>query len=237
MDCPFYKRNANVTLLIRGECFRIGGQNSRRSCQSEECIDNQIKCIKSVHEFIIQPLLSYGFKCNVHLHTYDVPLIDTYLSFFSNLDVSFHFENKSKENQSTMWEKSIQYSINNFNPDYILAIRPDMMFHSHFIHNIQFDKFNHAFRIANHFGLRNTHITPKKNTRISDTLQWIPSSFFNIAHIFPGHEYYDVLPHMEKNSVYISLLFADTDSSKCQNPIYILPQRKLSRFLPRDFLI
>ena len=124
------------------------------------------------------------------------------------------------------------------NPDYILAIRPDMLFYSHFIHHIEINKFNHGFRIGNHFWKnRNTHQTPKKNTRISDTIQWIPKTYFHIAHVFPGHEYYDIYPDMENNSIYISQMYSDTDSSKCQNPIYTLPQRPLSNIKYIDNLM
>lgn len=238
-DFVIAARDANVTILLRGECFRSGGQGSRQFCQSDESIENQIKCFMSVKEFVIKPLEKFSFKCKVHMHTYETPLTQqVFLNCFSNMDVSYHFENKSKETQSTMWKKSIQYCINNFNQDYLLVIRPDMMFHSHFVDNIQFEKFNHGFRIGNHFGWKNSDKTPNKRTRISDTIQWIPSHYFNIAaNVFPGHEYYDTLPYMENESVYISKMFADTDSSKCQNSIYLLPSRKLSKILPINNLI
>lgn len=223
------EKDANVTILIRGESFRSGGQNSREVCQSNECIKNQIECFMSIHEFVIEPLEKIGFKCRVHMHTYYTPFIDVFLKYFANVDVSYRFENKGNETQSSMWKKSIEYCIKNFNQDYLLVIRPDMMFHSHFVHDIQFNKFNHGFRIGNHFGFIDSHLTPKKRTRISDTLQWIPKYYFNIANIFPSHEYYDILPYMEKESVYISKMYSDTDSSKCQNPIYLLSNRKISK--------
>lgn len=234
------KTKKTVTLLIRCECFREGGQNSRKSSESPECVENQLKCGASINQLILQPLEQLGFVCNVHLHTYKTKLVDVYLDSIANTQVTHHFEDKHKENQQTMWKKAIDHCIEKFDPDYIMVIRPDMMFYKEdFVYDIQLDKYNHAFRIGNHFcsNNRRTHLTPKGHTRISDTLQWIPRKHFDIANIFPGHEFYDTLPHMETESVYISDLYTDTDSEKCQNPLYVLPSRPLSDILPTDKIL
>ena len=226
--------------MIRGETYRVGGQCSRKTGTDTMCTNAQTSCLISMKKFIFDNL-DQQFIYDIHIQTYrnqyvndDINNVLEYLKHNTKAsNITIDFGNVNTDNQESVWSKGISNILSKYTPDNLLVIRPDMMFKTYVLPLIlDRETYTHGFRIGNHFNWSMAHKTINGNVRISDTIQWIPSKYFDIARIFPGHDFHDKFPNMRTISQYMNNSYSDTDSSKCQNDIYELPIRPLSVYTP-----
>lgn len=212
-------------IIIMGESFRSGSQNTRIRGQKES-YDNQINACETHIKFL--KTLNNKFKCNtsVFLSSYNTQYNDKLFSIYKNYLIG----NKMYDNViglTQLFKNSIEYNNKNINDyDFIFYFRIDLHLK---------DKFIEIFN-PNWNTIKFSFICWKKDSihrgkpRVSDTMIFIPKAFFSILNkIVIYHDTWYMLSHdlniSDENLDVMVYTYHDSDSEKDYNPLYNIINR------------
>ena len=237
-----YVCQSHIVVHIRGEMFRMGPQNSTLVSYDIENINKQYKCFESIIEHVIKPIECRNLSYSIIIYTYENPELKNVDSFFKKHTFAkqihiFTIKKQKTTTQSSMWNCGLAECLS-LNPNNILVVRADTVIKQNIMELIEdHNSYYYGFRIGNHFQHGPSHLTPKKNTRISDTIQWIPKQFFYTTRIFPSHNFFDHFPEMKDKAKFMIDTYGDTDSSKCQNDLHYFNYRPFSDYKSSKHLV
>lgn len=228
---------------IRGEMFRKGSQGTTSVSYDVENINKQYECFESIIKYIIKPLYNRNINYNIVIYTYDNPQLKIVEDYFKKHTLAekvlvYKEKRTTYTNQISMWNYGLTKCLS-LNPNYILVVRADTVLKQNIIELIKnHDEYYYGFRIGNHFPFAfSTHLTPKQNVRISDTIQWIPKQYFYTTQIFPTHNFFDDFPEMKDKAQFMIDTYGDTNSSTCQNDLHYFNYRPLSHYKSSKHLV
>lgn len=225
--------NNKLLLIIAGECFRQGGQNSR-IIDTDSSINDQLKATESHLAFIDYLKDKYDIDTDIQLLSYSSKfeniLIDKYKKF--NLQYKFYdkyFESRTAlANSAKIDEIEKKY-------DSILVIRPDMYLKK-FFYDI-FNPYANKIYYASVCWVGEHRVFDMP--RVNDTMVFIPKKYFNLVYYTIGIKVYhaaikEYIDHSHQIGRHLNLyndfdFFIrtphDSDTAKDYNPLYYLISR------------
>lgn len=217
-----------ILMLLIGESFRRGGQNTRTRGTPESYKEQVDACI-SHKKFIDNLLQKYSVEVQPFIATYNTSynqdLINVYEKYnpivmilpdVIGLNNLFHFSLS-------------KIDINQY--DAIFYCRIDLFLKEKFLEI--FDPFYSTIRypsICYLYGGFNIYNVQRSHPRVNDTMCYVPKKYFNkIKHIIIGHESWGALVNdggLTYDDIDTMLdTYHDSDSEKDFNPIYKIVNR------------
>jgi hypothetical protein len=222
-----------LLLIIAGECFRDGGQNSRtkdtpRSVQSQLlACDNHIKFIEYLKN-------KYNIEVDIQLISYHSKYEEEIIDKYKKYNLKYKFYDKYYVDRTQLINSWKLEDVDKLY-DSILAIRPDIYFKDFFLDI--FDPFvtKICYPSVCFIGMHRSGNSP----RINDTIVFIPNKYFELVYYTIGIKTYhdsvkDYIEHSNKIDKPLTLsndfdfflkTMHDSDSAKDYNPIYYLISR------------
>lgn len=226
--------NANrLLLIIAGECFRDGGQNSRL-IDTEFSTDNQLKATESHLSFIQFLKDKYNIDTDIQLLSYSSKHENILINKYNKYNLQYKFYNKYFTDRTALINS---LKIDNIEEkyDFILVIRPDMYL-KEFFYDIFYPHANKIYYASVCWvGQHRIFDMP----RVNDTIVFIPKKYFNLVYYTIGIKTYhaaikEYIDHSHQIGKPLNLyndfdFFIrtphDSDTSKDYNPLYYLVSR------------
>jgi hypothetical protein len=225
-------RKNKILLIISGESFRIGSQNSRVTGLNDS-LKPQIEATSSHIKFIEFIKQKFNVDTDVHLLSYSTQysqvLIDLYGKYL--IQNKFYDHYLSGRTELTNSDKILNIEDKY---DSILVIRPDMLLKEFFfeIFDPFWDKIYYptmTWILASTYSTSELDVVP----RVNDMMLFVPNIFFDKVYYHIGLKLYhegmrDYLLHGISNKHFNFMLktLHDSDSEKDYNPLYKLVGRK-----------
>lgn len=225
-------KNMNkILLMITGESFRDGGQNSRKK-DTNISLDTQLLATDTHLKFMSSITNKYNIDFDVQILSYKTKFQDKLIEKYAKHNTTYKFYDKYYRDRTQLTNSN---KIENIQEKYIgvLVIRPDMFLKDYFI-----DMFNpfveKIFYISVCFLYY--HTCKNKAPRINDTSIYIPSKYFQKIYYDIGIKLYhesiaDYLGHGLSLSDFDFWLHSlhDSDSAKDYNPLFYLVSRPINK--------
>jgi len=218
-------------IILFGESFRLGGQNSR-NIGSDESYNEQINAAKSHISFINHLKESVNVNLNVYLSTYETKFKSDLINVYNDLLIGHDFYD-SLIGQGKLIHNAINKinKINKINYDFLLIMRIDLFLKSKFteIFDHNWDKIlwpSICFKPYHKHGI---------HPRVNDMMVFFPRKYYMyLKYLYPNNECngHGNWANIIENSdlTYDSLdtminTFHDSDSAKDFNPLYYIVNR------------
>lgn len=225
-----------LLLIIAGECFREGTQDSRLR-DTDISVDNQIKATESHLSFIEHLKKTYNITTDIQLISYASKYENILINKYNEYYLRYKFYNTYHQDRTQLVNSDKIDDIEEY--DSILAIRPDMYLKP-FFYDI-FDPYSTKICYPSVMWLFSLcNINQKQDwVLVNDTMMHIPKKYFDLVYHKIGVKLYhmailDYISH--SRAIDEPLLFNtdfnfflktlhDSDSHKDYNPIYTLVGR------------
>lgn len=223
--------NNKILLIISGECFRDGGQNSRQK-DTTESLKYQFLATSSHIKFIEYIQNKYNINVDIQILSYHSKYENELIKQYEKYNLTYKFYNKYFSDRTQLTNS---YKIDNIEQKYmgILVIRPDMYLKDYFmeIFNPFVDKIYYisVCFLKHHLCIGNV-------PRINDTSIYIPFQYFSQIYYDIGIKLYhesilDYISHglsLQNFDFWLHTLH-DSDSAKDYNPASYLVSRPYNK--------
>jgi hypothetical protein len=216
-------------IILMGECFRTGNQCTRITSHPSS-FDGQKEACFSHLQWIDHLQEKLGISCDLVINSYKTKFCPYLKEWYGTTcrDEYFH-------DNVIGWDNLYFDSISKWG---------HLFKHYHFVHFMRIDIclkpfFSTVFKLDDKlrypsicFTFNNYHITYDNHPRVSDTMLYVPSKFYNIlltsrAKLLDHNGWSECINHGIASTdidVYLST-FHDSDSAKDWNPIYRIVNR------------
>lgn len=217
-----------VAILLRGESFRTGNQNTRVKGQPGSVYDQQLAC--QSHIRFVEDLKTRGFDTHLYVTTYTTRYDQMLLNSYAPHVYKSHIFNKIAPKAYLNIKESIAL-IDYTQYDYIIIIRIDLFLKDDFFNALILDD---KVRFMSVCWFKNRK-TANGNPRINDVYYQFPRAgyiYLEKAQKNPGafyHTFLDYVKIPEESLGFFTNRYYDSDSFKDLNPYYRIVNRMESR--------
>lgn len=223
----FKNMNNKILLIISGESFRDGGQNSRKK-DTQASLETQLLATDSHIKFIENIQNKYDISFDIQIISYQSKFQDQLIKKYEKYNLTYNFYDTYFRDRTQLTNSK---KIDNLHQKYlgVLVIRPDMFLKDYF--TSIFNPFVEKIHYISVCFLYH-HICKNNIPRINDTSIYIPHKYFKNIYYDIGIKLYhesivDYLGHGLSLNDFDFWLHSlhDSDSAKDYNPVCYLVSR------------
>lgn len=239
----------SLAIILRGESFRIGSQNSR-NVGIDTSYDQQKEAC-ATHNKLAEKIESLGYSVDFYIDTYSTKYDNELLGWYGSRVKASKFHKTHLESQEALIKDSIDLLGDSlYSYDALLVLRLDLFLKEQYI-----NEYNPGVKTIQFLSplWRFNGKTPKGNPRVNAIIFHYPKAYYDKLYILysdsstkNGMRMHDILDYTdivyEKNYIFLSNNFYDSDSQKDLNPYYRIigrPENDVwhdeGKEFPRDF--
>ena len=222
-----FTNTKSMAIILRGESFRKGSQDSRNVGSNESYEEQKEAC--ATHIKLAEKIESLGYNVDFYIDTYSTKYDSDLLGFYGSRVKASKFHPSHLESQEALIKNSIDL-LEGFRDTYeaLLILRLDLFLKDQYIN--EYNPGVQTIQFLSPLWLLNSK-TPKGNPRINDMIFHYPRYYYDKLYILysdsskeNGMRMHDVIDYTDivygKNYTFLSNNFYDSDSQKDLNPYY-----------------
>lgn len=219
--------------ILTGECFRLGGQNSRTR-DAPESFQEQQKACKSHVKFFKYIKEKFSIDSECFINTYNTIYKNQLLDWYKDYHLIDYKFNDNLIGRDGLYENSIdilKHKLEEY--DFIYFIRIDLYLKEYFSKSFKINIDKIVYSSICFIPYHEYNNLP----RVSDLMVYVPKKFYDLLikkiHILCHEGWYNI-QHEEgmdckKDVTFIIKTYHDSDSAKDWNPLYYIVNREESK--------